>query len=219
MINDDHILIKPIEISQIPSFHKGDMKSFPDNYWKGNYWRTRLESTMHILSSKGLPTLHYDCHTPIIFDKTIFQEIVGDFDYQSGIGYTMKSLYGNSVQPEGKLLTIEKRTVFEHKTTEELDSLLSKSTFLAFNDNGINLSLKKWLFSHFPAPSEWEIKKTDDKSIAVSEWLQSDCDFEKGCVLFSKYFSNKNLAKLFALGETPSLRKKMEYKFNTSLAE
>ena len=65
-INDDHILLKPIDLKDIPAFHKGNMNTFPASYWTLNYWRTRLKRTMETLNKQGLPANHYDCHTPMV---------------------------------------------------------------------------------------------------------------------------------------------------------
>ncbi len=58
---------------RIPPFHKGDMKTFHLTYFSLNEWRKRLYKTIIALVEQNLPTLHYDCHTPILFPTTIRQ--------------------------------------------------------------------------------------------------------------------------------------------------
>ena len=33
-INDDHLVLKPIAVSEVPPLHKGDMTTFNPEYWK-----------------------------------------------------------------------------------------------------------------------------------------------------------------------------------------
>ena len=41
-INDDHLVLKPVNIADVPAFHKGSMDTFPDEYWNLNHWRKSL---------------------------------------------------------------------------------------------------------------------------------------------------------------------------------
>ena len=72
-INDDHILLKKLTLSSLPAFHKGDMNTFPPHTWTLNYWRSRLKRTMEILNQKSMTAYHFDCHTPILFNKKLFR--------------------------------------------------------------------------------------------------------------------------------------------------
>jgi hypothetical protein len=217
-INDDHILLKQISLQEIPAFHKGDMKTFPKEYWELNYWRKRLQRTMHVLRGKGLTTYHFDCHTPIVFNKNLFPEIFSQFDYSEGIGLTMKSIYGNSVSNcPGKLLGDEKKTVFKFYSYQQLDHHLSVCGFMSFNDQGLNNPLKTWLYNKFPFRSKWETTDIEDKVIEIIEWLAGSRDYDEGVRIFNKYLNGVNLSKIFEMGETPSVRKKLEYKLTNTL--
>lgn len=219
-INDDHILLKLIPLIDIPAFHKGDLNDFPEEYWKLNYWRGRLKRTRDTLNSKKLTAFHFDCHTPIVFNKELFPEIMSRFNYQEGLGLTMKSLYGNIVYSiSGQLLTSEKKTVFKYYTVYQLNDRLSKCSFMSFNDCGLNNSLKLWLEKQFPNQSRWEISQPEDRIIEISKWLNSERNYWEGVRLFEKYMSGANLIRIFRSGETASLRKKLEYKLTHTLPE
>jgi len=219
-INDDHILLRSMELKDIPNFHKGDMNLFPETYWLNNIWRKRLNKTREILNLHGLPANHYDCHTPIMFNKSKFKRIMQNFNYQEGNGFTMKSLYGNSVcASKNQLLGIEKKTVFTPLSGPQIDLRLSDSQFLAFNDQGLNESLKIWLYKRFPINSKWEINGFEDRNFEIIKWMESGKEYLAGVKIFEKYFKNVNLIKIFNEGTTDYLRKKLEYKLINSLNE
>lgn len=212
-INDDHLVLKPIQVADVPALHKGNMQEYKEDYWKLNYWRGRLKRTMEVLAEKGYSTFHFDCHTPILFNKKKFKEVVSKFNYQEGKGLTMKSLYGNVVYAEtGVLLTDQKKTVFKHFLLPQLNSRLSECVFMSFNDDGLNRALMYWLTVNFINKSNYERKDIEDRVVEICKWLNSDRDYKKGVKLFDKYMKGVNIIKLFKNGETPGLRVKLEYK-------
>ena len=212
-INDDHIVIKPIAAANVPPLHKGDMTTYAPDYWKLNYWRTRLKRTMETLRAASLPALHFDCHTPIVFNKHRFKEVVERFDYKTAPGLTMKSLYGNVVYAEsGVLLTDQKRTVFKNFILNELNNRLAPATFLSFNDDGLNNSLKWWLIDSFRSKSRYEADYPEDRVFDLYWWKMNGRPWDMGVQLFEKYHKHYNLTQMFRMGETPMLRKKLEYK-------
>jgi len=219
-INDDHILLKPIDLKDIPAFHKGDMNTFPATYWTLNYWRNRLKRTMETLNKQGLPANHFDCHTPMVINKKLFPEVMARFDFSEGIGLTMKSIYGNCVYAEtGKLLDSEKKTVFENFTVDQLTARLADCDLMSFNDSGLNQSLKVWLYRQLPEQSKWETTEPDDRTLAVLKWMDTGKDYLEGVNIFIKYMHGTNLTKLFRNSANESLRKKLEYKLINTISE
>jgi hypothetical protein len=211
-INDDHLINKPIKITAVPAFHKGDMTTYPESFWKLNPWRKRLMLTRDELIRLGLTANLFDCHTPILFNKARFPEIISRFDYASGIGLCMKSLYGNIAYPEAPLLVDQKKTVFRFFNLEELNARLKSCGFVSYNDEGLNSSLRVWLNQQFPEPSPWEVGKLSDPIIEISEYLQGEQDYETGRDLFNRHCHGVNMKKVFSYGETPQLKKKLIYK-------
>lgn len=218
-INDDHLVIEPINVEDMPPLHKGDMTTFPEKYWKLNFWRKRLKRTMEVLLDRGLSTLHFDCHTPILFNKHRFPEIVKQFDYQNDIGYTMKSLYGNVEYPDGPFLTDQKKTVFKKYSLENLRSRLSGPTFMSFNDEGLFKPLKWWLIENFPSKSRYEQDPAQDVMFGLYFWHLNGKPYNQGVEIFEKNFKHPNLLNLLKMGETPVLRKKLEYKLMKYIKE
>ncbi len=196
-MNDDHIIMKPIRAEKIPPFHKGDMKTFPENYWELNDWRKRLLNTKLALEAQNFPTLHYDCHAPIIFDKREFPLAMARFDYASGIGLTMKSLYGNIHYPKAPCLVEQKRTVFKYFSLVELEERFTGPMLLSFNDQGLNDSLKIFLYQKFRLPSALETKPIGDKTIEIYMACRESTDYQVALDTYLKYFKNQNLKDMF----------------------
>ena len=213
-INDDHLVLKAMNVGDVPAFHKGDMTTFDAQYWKLNYWRGRLKQTMEVLASGCYPTMHYDCHTPILFNKHVFREVVRRFDYASGTGYTMKSLYGNLAYKEkGVRLTTEKETIFKKYSIEQLHARLKDASFMSFNDDGLNNSLKWWLIDNFRSKCKYEKNSADDRVFDLYFWVKRGKTYAEGVAYYEKwYHKHMNLVRLFKSGESEYLRKKLDFK-------
>ncbi|NQU87033.1 MAG: hypothetical protein HQ541_14855 [Mariniphaga sp.] len=218
-INDDHLVLKPIEARKIPPYHKGNMVEFPDRYWKLNYWRKRLQLTKEILLEKKHTTFHFDCHTPVVFDKKVFPIIFKRFNYKENIGYTMKSIYGNVVFRTGKLLSGQKKTIFRNYSLKQINIRLKDSLLMSFNDQGLNSALKYWLIRNFPDKSKYEKDIPSELIFDIYNWNLSGENYQDGVGIFAKYFKHKNLIKMFRENENDFLRVKLNYKLNQILKQ
>jgi len=218
-INDDHLVLQPVAAADVPALHHGDMTTFAPDYWTLNYWRGRLKRTMQVLKEYNCSTLHFDCHTPIVFNKHLFPEIMGRFNYSEGIGYTMKSLYGNAMYPDGEFLTDQKKKIFKNYPLSALRSMLSAPMFLSFNDQGLNHALKWWLIDTFYERGRYEKNDPEDKVFDLYNWILNGKPWDDGKRIFAKYYKHVNLMRLFEMGETDVLRKKMEFKIMQTIKE
>lgn len=212
-INDDHFVIKPVNASDIPPFHKGDLSRLPDEYFQHSFWRGRLFRTRNILISKHLPALHYDCHAPMVINKQKFPQAISQFDFEKNIGYTMKSLYGNVIYgKDGKRLNGEKVTIFKKMTTHEIKRHCIRAMFVAVNNAGLNASFKEWLYEVFPDPSRYEAGgSTREGFIEIIDWLNGDKDYAKGSELFVKYGKSRKIKKFISKHETMGRQMKLEH--------
>ena len=196
------------------------MDKFPDDYWNLNYWRKRLQLTKNALLAKQLPCFHFDCHTPILMNKHKFKTIVTGFDYKTGTGLTMKSLYGNSIYGnDGILLTDQKKTIFKNYKLQEIKERILPSQFLSFNDQGLNDSLKWWLIEQFPNKCKYESSEPQDRIFDIFFWIKNGMQYQEGVTIFKKYFKHKNLIEMFENRETESLKTKLKYKILQSVKE
>lgn len=208
-INDDHIIMKPIDAVSIPPYHKGDLKERPKSYFQETFWRGRLFRTMNVLKEKGLSTLHYDCHVPMLIDKHLFPGTIKQFDFEQNIGYTMKSLYGNVVHGvKAPKLDGEKVTLFKKlNTMSQLTRRVTGRQFVAFNDEGLNSIVKLWLYKVFPEPSSYETS-CNEPFIDVINWLNGGQDYAQGLALYQKHGKSKRIKKF--LNKAPSTARRMK---------
>lgn len=219
-INDDHLILQPIEASEVPFFHKGDLTDetlYPEKYFCNNYWRKRLGRTRDVLKFKGLPALHFDCHTPILIDKKVFPDVVAQFDYGVNPGYTMKSIYANTAGIEPTLLEGQKKKVFEYYTTKEIEEKLMYCTFLSFNDGGLNQDFKIWLAQHFSKQSRFEITGYSDMFYDISVALKTPENKKLIRKTFIKYGRERNLVTMVEQNYTDQMHEKVLFKLKRML--
>lgn len=145
---------------------------------------------------------------------------MAQFDYGIKPGYTMKSLYANSISEdiEPVLLDGQKKTVFRHFTKEELNERLADCTFMSFNDSGLNVNLKLWLAERFETQSAFEKDDYSDIYCDVSKALKTPDDMELIKQTFLKHGREKNLkAMIIQHGYTYKMHQKVLFKLKRFL--
>ena len=91
-MNDDHFLCRPCHAPDFPFYNKGDLLLAEG---RTDPYGMRLLRTGQDLQARGLPTVHFDIHTPILYDKAKFLTMASSFKWREPPGYVVKSLYGN----------------------------------------------------------------------------------------------------------------------------
>jgi hypothetical protein len=210
-INDDHFIMKPIHVLDIPPYQKGDMATFEAKYFELNFWRLRLWRTRNILVKKGYTAYHYDCHTPILFNKKKFPEVISKFDYERLQGYTMKSLYGNVIYGAGVPLGLtNKKTIFRNYLYDDIVARLKNCTYASVNDTGMNIDFKMFLHINFPESSQYEKIPLSNSFQEIIDWMNTGRDYIKGCELYLKYGKNVNIKRFLLTRTSRSAQKKLE---------
>ncbi len=216
-MNDDHIILKPVKISEIPSYHKGCLSSYDPTYFDVNPWRQRLLQTKLALEKLSTPTLHFDCHTPILLEKKKFIATLAKFDYKTGIGLTMKSLYGNLNCKNAPLLAEEKKVVFTPHTLAQLAQKFTVPYLMAFNDEGLNNSLRVFLYTRFPHPSPLETIPFSDPIIDIYRAAHESPSYQFAVDVFLRHFKNENIKSMILADRSQRFLHKMNYLFNQKL--
>jgi hypothetical protein len=219
-INDDHLIMKPIIASKIPPYHKGDMTEFNQEYFETDFWRGRLWRTKNILKEKGYPAYHFDCHIPIILNKKHFPKVISQFNFEKNIGFTMKSLYANVIYgKDAPKLKGEKVTVFRPMTYDQVKLYCAGRQFVAFNDKGLRVGLKIWLYLNFPNPSSFEKTILDPEPfMEIIKWItDEESEYQAGYALFEKYGKSKKVKKYLSREENSGRRIKLEHQMRELL--
>lgn len=219
-MNDDFIINRPITASEIPWMHKGDMKDRPPDYWVTQLYRYRLRRTFDALAMRGLPTMQYDYHAPMLMNKHKFIEVMQAFDYQDDIGLTFRSLYGNALALPADLVGGRKVTIYKAYDLAEIIERVKDATFVGYNDGGINYSFKYWMLSQFVDQSIYESGPiVGDKIADISHWYHNGRDYETGVNIYEKHFHNHNITKLFSAYKSPQLEAKLNFKLTHYIEE
>jgi hypothetical protein len=195
-MNDDYLIMNPVDATKIPAYHKGDMATFDQEYWDKSFWRGRLLRTYKILKKMGHHTFHFDGHLPIIINKKLFPEIISQFNYHDNIGYCMKSIYANVAYKVFQQLNGEKKVLSRSYTVKDLELLFTSCTFVSVKDDGLTLNFKKWIFGKFPDVSKFEKDNQNTKQLEVLHWFNNR-DTQEGIELYLKYGKSKNVKDYF----------------------
>ncbi len=213
LIADDHFITKPIAATKMPPLYKCDLNDLENPYFTGhNVWRKRLKKTRDILNQTGLPTNHYDIHSPMVINKREFINIMKRFDYSSDIGLNIKSIYCNAKKTKGVLNEGHRVEIFSNLKTSQIYISTADAFIVATNDKGLNQSMKYWLISNFPNQSRYEASLPEDIILDIGSWLMNGQDYDRGVEIFAKYIKHRRLVQLLTTGWTPQLENKLKYK-------
>jgi hypothetical protein len=99
-MNDDFFFVEDFTMSTFPTYHKGNLKTFP---WTKlpipslTGYSKKSAITLKLLSKLKLSTWHYDIHTPAVMDKQKFKDTYNFFKphLYKGTGLLLFSCYGN----------------------------------------------------------------------------------------------------------------------------
>jgi hypothetical protein len=154
-LNDDFFFLSPIQANCVPFYYDGNLEQAIQRKRKNGGYKDALVNTMDILQAKGLPTLHYDGHLPIIYDKKKFIEVMHACNWKKRFGYVIKSLYANSIE------TDEKEPYPDCKidrgcSIEELHEMVDGRFMFSIGDNAVNDCFKEFIEGLFNQKSKYE---------------------------------------------------------------
>jgi Stealth protein CR2, conserved region 2 len=95
--NDDHFLLSDFNASEFPYFYRGNLKDVKNN----TVYQETVNNTIRSLESRNLPTLDFDTHTPILYNKARFIEITDKYHWHREHAFCIKSIYCNTVGMQG----------------------------------------------------------------------------------------------------------------------
>lgn len=159
LMNDDFIILQPINATEIPVLHKGKFSNYDQNSYfnRGNY-RLRMRKTFNRLKNRGVDAYNFGVHVPFPIHGPTLKRMLNSADWKEGVGISYRTLYGNQCISKAQYvrLTSQKKTVYSHYTLAALKARFQGVTFMAFNDRGLNRELKKFLRTTFPEQSIYE---------------------------------------------------------------
>jgi hypothetical protein len=167
--SDDQLLLRPSGtedfkpfILEPEDFVAGQIKKKLDGKDGYNKWHKRLFRTHLELKARGFTGHNYEGHIPYPFDKERIPSVL-NFDYGSGNGYTVQSLFFNSAYPGSDHPLLKFSDARHSVHNDEFDrKLLAKALggwrqFLSFSDGATNCDeFRKMVHAEFPHPTKFE---------------------------------------------------------------
>lgn len=154
MLNDDHILTRPFDIDNLPYYYKSTLEQTMENN-RGDY-RKSVNHTRKYLMSHDKPTIDFDTHFPIVYNKQKFIDtfVRNDINWNKPFGYIIKSLYCgmNDIQGEfGGDCKIQRKMTYE-----EIKNKVGNKSFFSTADGVLNTDMIKYLNELYPSKSFYE---------------------------------------------------------------
>lgn len=163
LMNDDFIILKTMSCHNMPLLHKGCFSDYPDTYWNATNYRQRMRATYELLLNELDEPVNFGVHVPFEINVTEFERMYHQYDWDTGIGHSFRSIYGNVFANSNKAIELswEKRTVYKRLNLKILEKRLAEPIFLAFSDHGLNNELITFLTRKFSSPSQYEVGVTE----------------------------------------------------------
>lgn len=109
-MNDDHYLLQNFDVSEMKFWYDGLMS---EKFKRCNYVKY-ANCIGHVIDEVGDGN-YFDVHTPIVYNRTLFRDVMDRFDWSMENTYVIKSLYCNWLGIPGEYLKDNKTDFHEWK--------------------------------------------------------------------------------------------------------
>lgn len=151
---DDYYALT-LQDANVPAWASGDLLSLGRGISKHNNYRFSVLNTAVVLKKCGLPTHHFDVHTPIVYNKNRFVELMQAYDWDIRHGYVVNSLYANSAGIEPVWMADVKLNAAH--TLQDVVRLVQGRPWWSVGDGGLTPEVKALLRELYPEKSRFEI--------------------------------------------------------------
>jgi hypothetical protein len=152
---DDYFLLDKIDVDTYPYYYDVELAKRVAARHRYDGYAISLDNSRKELEANGFPSMCFDIHCPIRYNKAKFIEYVAAKDWTVGNGFVIKSLYGNRVDASEKkqmkdlkLNLVQNRIVLEHQ--------LRGRHIFSISDKALSETLKKFLYETYPEKSIYE---------------------------------------------------------------
>lgn len=152
--SDDIFLLKSFDAKTFPYYYCSTLPETFQKMGKDNSYRLYVESTLKALQQKELPVINFNGHSPIVYHKSLYPDIMSQYNWEAPKGYVSKSVYCNTLKIPGEFLKDIK--IFTPKTKTAIIRKIEKSPMFSTDDDGMNERMKELLQELFPVASRWE---------------------------------------------------------------
>jgi len=150
-MNDDHVLLQPVDIENYPNYYKGTC--YESMLKNASSYRQTMNQTKKWLAANGFPDLNYDGHCPLIMEKGHFNKRFEAVNWDVKFGYGMKSIYCAGLEGEHMPdVKISKRVDYDQAA-----HYCNDRHVVSFTDAAIKTGLAPYLDKILPHKSKYEI--------------------------------------------------------------
>jgi hypothetical protein len=155
MLNDDHFLIAPIHAPAYPLYQVGLLEDRIPKVVSAQYRASLVNTREHLLKA-GKPTMSFEPHTPITFNRSHFLQLTPVWE-ESRIrraGYVARSIYCNYLGLVGT--TIADVKLRKPKGPEDVAKRVAGRDVFSISDSSIELGVASFLEQLFPEKCRFE---------------------------------------------------------------
>lgn len=153
MMNDDHIMIQPMNVGTFQYYYYGDLHTAwlrKNRSGKKGSYALLLKLTGEELEKHQYATYHFDIHVPIIYEKESFKRVMSMYPWKSSkYGFAIKSLYANTLMIPGVELP-DSTVCFPAPDKETIDQFTKDRFVFSFDEGGANDVMFSYLKALFP---------------------------------------------------------------------
>lgn len=151
-MNDDHYLTGVIEA--LPFYYQCDLSETMAHRRNHDHYYHSLSNTLNTLKERGVGTLNFDVHVPILYSKRLFPYVMEQYNWNNPYGYVIKSLYSNSLEVKGVKMTDLK--INSRMNCFQLEKTVGDRQFFSIGDKAISPDLFTYLQYLYPTKSQFE---------------------------------------------------------------
>lgn len=157
-LSDDQLLLRPLAFAEMRPYFLAQPSAEKCRGHSSNHWQQRLRRTCELLAGRNLTTFNYDAHIPLPINKHKFIEVMEGCDFENDVGYTINTLYFNSVGLAAHFPLLRRKAVFENPCGDArvIRRRMAGKDYLGYNDRGLTDELKSVLEELFPNPAPFE---------------------------------------------------------------
>lgn len=148
-MNDDHILLEPVDIENYPNYYKGTC--YQSMLKNASNYRQTMNQTRKWLEAHGYPDLNFDGHCPLVMGKEQFKQLAW-YEWRTPFGYGMKSLYCAGLDG----IYMEDGKISTQVTFKEAEARCQGRHVISCTDAAIKTGLGEYLKTILPDKSRYE---------------------------------------------------------------
>lgn len=152
--NDDHFILQDFDANEFPYFYKGELLQIMGKLPPYNKYSKCVHRTAHTLRESGFKEKNFDTHTPIIYNRKKFKEVMPTYDWGPRFSFVVKSLYANSLEIEG--IYEPDCKINDQPDIEEFKRRIKDRKVFSIGNDAIGDTLHRVWQELYPSKSKWE---------------------------------------------------------------